>query len=165
MRERRGLSIYSGGKTEFWVWEVLILYMIAPLAMEIGSLNFLGGEESPLVKNSPLLVLNLLLLLDAFDDWPVNVFICFMWGDNKDIFVKMWLVACLLFSPQTYFLECLVESKILKISRTWRKGLREYLFISIFISYLLSPDSTIFSLSKMFSLTFSQKLNNEWTDE
>lgn len=68
MRERRGLSIYSGGKTEFWVWEVLILYMIAPLAMEIGSLNFLGGEESPLVKNSPLLVLNLLLLLDAFDD-------------------------------------------------------------------------------------------------
>lgn len=68
MRERWGLSIYSREKTEFWVWEVLILYMIVPVAMEIGRLNFLGEEESPLVKNSSLLVLNLLLLLDTFDD-------------------------------------------------------------------------------------------------
>ena len=137
MRERGGLSIYSREKTEFWVWEVLILYMIVPVAMEIGRLNFLGGEESPLVKNSSLLVLNLLLLLDTFDDWPLNVFICFIWGDNKDIFVKMWLVARLLFPPQTYFLECPVESKILKISRTWRKGLREYLFPSSFPIFFL----------------------------
>ena len=127
--------------------------------------ELLRRRGKPSCKELTSAGIDLLLLLDAFDDWPVNVFICFMWGDSKDIFVKMWLVACLLFSPQTYFLECLVESKILKISRTWTKGLREYLFISIFISYLLSPDSTIFSLSKMFSLTFSQKLNNEWTDE
>lgn len=59
---------YSCEKTEFWVWKVLILFMIVPVAVEIGRLNFLGREESPLVKNLSPMVLTLLLLLDTFDD-------------------------------------------------------------------------------------------------
>ena len=59
---------YSCEKTEFWVWKFLILFMIVPVAVEIGRLNFLEREESPLVKNSSPMVLTLLLLLDTFDD-------------------------------------------------------------------------------------------------
>lgn len=88
-----------------------------------------------------------------------------MWGDNKDIFVKMWLLACLLFFPQTYFLEGPAESK--SFLKFLEPGERDWGNI-----YLFPPFSPIFfllilqsSLSKIFSLTFSQKLNNEWTDE
>ena len=71
---------YSCEKTEFWVWKTLILYTIVAVAVEIGRLNFLGGEESPLVKNSSLMVLTLLLLLDTFDDLPLNFYLFYVRG-------------------------------------------------------------------------------------
>lgn len=86
-------------------------------------------------------------------------------GGSKDIFVKMWLVACLFFH-QTYFLEGSSESiRFLKMSRSQRKGLEGYL------SHCPLSFPSSFSLMSFFFFPwcllsfFTQRLNNEWMNK